>query len=573
MGSQRLERHLESHKLKRDDGSTVFVCTMCPGRFTKEVCLAHHTRDFHREEHCLACGSCFRGARRMQLHVAEHHAPEKMFRDVYVQGYDSPETFYQCSNCPKSFYEFFEAEHHFFTKHIVLGDCSEDLGKRPVNTWWPWAQLYPDLDIYADYRYFECELRSVRSNLRKKELELRRFDLPRVVCRKSAPDPVMLDEDTIEAVFYQCQICDDLFKDNDLLEEHLGHVHMATCFEFPEMMADEWRLVAPFKELDLKSDDLKTSDEKMDVSTNGDEESTKTSQSDESAKTSQSDESAKTSQDEEEMEISVVEGSPEKAKNCSDEKNLTISQVQIDSDNSKEVMKDSEKVNQTKVDEEPFIPNNVDLSRQIVEEKSEAISETQNKLSAEKSKENEISENGIEGSTEKSKENEMSETEIDRSTVKSDEKIGSSSKTEKSLEDSKTETKLPIKNSCNDESQKIPSEHSKADDATTETSLISSNVVSDADVKRDVSSCDTSDVKRNCDSYVDALAVPNCDEKSHSDKTEASSDLVINNVDSNNVDQVSSSDVKVLFAEKSKIDFVDKPDVELPTTNGIATEV
>ena len=351
---------------------------------------------------------------------------------------------------------------------------------------------------------------------------------------------------------------------------------MATCFEFPEMMADEWRLVAPYKELDLKSDDLKTSDEKMDVSTNGDEESTKTSHGDESAKTSQSDESAKMSQDEAEMEISVVEGSPEKAQNCSDKKNLTIGQLQNDTDNSKEVMKDSEKENQPKVDEEPSIPNNVDSSSQIVEEKSEPISETHYELSAEKSKENEISENEIEGSTEKSKENEMSETEIDRSTVKSDEEIGSSSDTEKSLEDSETETKLPIEHSCNAESQKIPSEQSKADVATTETSLISNNVVSDADVIRDVSNCDTSDVKRdvqNCDYNVDTRDVPNCDEKSHSDITEASSDVVTNNVDSNNVDKVSSSDVKVLFAEKSKIDLVDKPDVELPTTNGITTEV
>jgi hypothetical protein len=123
--------------------------------------------DYHREEHCLACGSCFRGARAMQFHVAENHPPEKIFRDVFIHGYDSPETFYQCSNCPRSFYSILEAEHHFFTVHIAMGDCSRELGRRPPETWWPWAQLYPQMDIYSDYRCFVQEIRNIRHTLRR----------------------------------------------------------------------------------------------------------------------------------------------------------------------------------------------------------------------------------------------------------------------------------------------------------------------------------------------------------------------------------------------------------------------
>jgi len=175
----------------------------------------------------------------MQVHVAEHHPPEKMIRDVLIHGYDSPETFYQCSHCPRSFYEFFEAEHHFLAKHVVLGDCAEDLGTRPTNTWWPWAQLYPELDIYSDYRVFERELINSRSSLRKKNQEQFR---PAVVSRKSVPPPpetILFDEE-IEEIFYQCELCEELFHDHDLLEEHLGHIHMATCLDFPDLFPNEW---------------------------------------------------------------------------------------------------------------------------------------------------------------------------------------------------------------------------------------------------------------------------------------------------------------------------------------------
>ena len=533
MGSQRLERHLESHKLKQDNGSFVFACTMCPGRFSKEVCLANHTRDFHREEHCLACGSCVRGARSMQIHVAENHPPEKMMKDVLIHGYDSPETFYQCSNCPRSFYEFFEAEHHFFTKHIVLGDCSKDLGERPVNTWWPWAQLYPELDVFADYRYFERELLSVRSSLRKKELELRRFDIPRVVCRKSAPDPILLDEDCIEAVLYQCEICDDLFKDNDLLEEHLGHAHMATCFDFPEMMKEEWRLVVPFKDRDLEKDDLKIMDE---TPTNVDEK----------------EEGGKLSQDEEEMEISAVEDSPEKPKHCSEEKNLTIGQVQNDVENSKqvseEVKKDTSNVETDKPKAEtdsPKVPmdeSNVEMDHPTVAMDNQKVKTDNSKVENESSIPNNVDLSSPEVVQEKSEEAEVSSIEFDGSAGKSKEEIdsSSSSKSEKLTEDSTIEFKLPIENFSNTESQKILSEHSN--DATTETNLISNSVGSHCDVNHDVSSCD---------------------EKSHSRAS---------NVNSNNVDKKSSSDVKTLFAEESK-SKIDKSEVELPTTNGIAAEV
>jgi hypothetical protein len=112
---------------------------LCQRRIKKKLfkhCLqVHHARDFHREEHCLACGSCFIGARLMQYHVAQNHQPEKIFRDVFIHGYDAPEMFYQCSNCPRSFYDAFDAEHHFFTKHVVMGDCSKDLGRKPAETW------------------------------------------------------------------------------------------------------------------------------------------------------------------------------------------------------------------------------------------------------------------------------------------------------------------------------------------------------------------------------------------------------------------------------------------------------
>ena len=230
---------MNEHRIKRGDGSIIFACTLCDGRFTKDVCLSRHSRDFHREEHCLACGSCIRGARRMLAHVAEHHPPEKMIRDVLIHGYDSPETFYQCSHCPRSFYEFYEAEHHFLAKHVVLGDCAEDLGTRPSNTWWSWAQLYPQLDIFADYRVFEREVISCQSSLRRKHQEQLR---PAVVSRKSVappPETILFDEE-IEEIFYQCALCEELFHDHDLLEEHLGHIHMATCFDFPDLFPNEW---------------------------------------------------------------------------------------------------------------------------------------------------------------------------------------------------------------------------------------------------------------------------------------------------------------------------------------------
>ena len=66
----------------------------------------------------------------MQVHVAEQHPPEKMIRDVLIHGYDSPDAFYQCSHCPRSFYEFYEAEHHFLVKHVTLGDCAKKIASR-----------------------------------------------------------------------------------------------------------------------------------------------------------------------------------------------------------------------------------------------------------------------------------------------------------------------------------------------------------------------------------------------------------------------------------------------------------
>ena len=36
-----------------------------------------------------------------------------------------------------------------------------------------------------------------------------------------------------------------LFLDHDLLEEHLGHMHMATCFDFPDLFPDQWGFVKP----------------------------------------------------------------------------------------------------------------------------------------------------------------------------------------------------------------------------------------------------------------------------------------------------------------------------------------
>lgn len=193
----------------------------------------------------------------MQLHVVEHHRPEKIFRDVFIHGYDSPEIFYQCSSCPRSFYDMYEAEHHFFTKHIVLGDCLKDLGRRPPLTWWPWAQLYPKMDIYADRRYIEREIRNIRYNLRREELEFERSLPPRITSRKSAPEPDSESEsfgDEVDKILYQCELCEELFVDTDLLEEHLGMMHMATCFEFPDMNPDEWRLAVPRKELEVNDD-------------------------------------------------------------------------------------------------------------------------------------------------------------------------------------------------------------------------------------------------------------------------------------------------------------------------------
>ena len=35
------------------------------------------------------------------------------------------------------------------------------------------------------------------------------------------------------------------FSDHDLLEEHLGHIHMATCFDFPDLFPDQWGFVKP----------------------------------------------------------------------------------------------------------------------------------------------------------------------------------------------------------------------------------------------------------------------------------------------------------------------------------------
>jgi hypothetical protein len=74
------------------------------------------------------------------------------------------------------------------------------------------------MDTYADYRYFERELRSIRQNLRRREFEFQQQLPPKAVSRKSVPEPETTGLGSeIEKVLYQCELCEELFVDGDLV--------------------------------------------------------------------------------------------------------------------------------------------------------------------------------------------------------------------------------------------------------------------------------------------------------------------------------------------------------------------
>jgi hypothetical protein len=74
--------------------------------------------------------------------------------------------------------------------------------------------LYPELDIFADYRYFERELGKCRSSLLHKKDHEQVSTKCQVMSRKSsAPDlETMLFDDENEEVLYQCELCEQLFE-------------------------------------------------------------------------------------------------------------------------------------------------------------------------------------------------------------------------------------------------------------------------------------------------------------------------------------------------------------------------
>ena len=75
--------------------------------------------------------------------------------------------------------------------------------------------MYPELDIFADYRHFERELIQCRSSLlRRKQDHEQGNTKSQVMSRKSsAPDlETSLFDDENEEVLYQCELCEELFQ-------------------------------------------------------------------------------------------------------------------------------------------------------------------------------------------------------------------------------------------------------------------------------------------------------------------------------------------------------------------------
>ena len=75
--------------------------------------------------------------------------------------------------------------------------------------------MYPELDIFADYRHFERDLLQCRSSLLRHKQDHQLVSTKcQVMSRKSsAPDlQTELFDDENEEVLYQCELCEELFQ-------------------------------------------------------------------------------------------------------------------------------------------------------------------------------------------------------------------------------------------------------------------------------------------------------------------------------------------------------------------------
>lgn len=200
--TKEMEAHADhTHRVEIHKDVVVFRCSYCSGSFSHEDVLADHLAYFHLEEECLVCGSLLVGAEQMLDHIDLEHPPHKVDKCTY-----------ECYMCAMEFRKRKHAVGHFRTVHVYHWNL---VSVSRQCHYCPHCNLafddWNDLDQHVIREHNQYEPLYLVPDLDHEEEEIY--------------NDVIEDITEDDILLFQCNICQDVFHDQPLLDLHVKRKH------------------------------------------------------------------------------------------------------------------------------------------------------------------------------------------------------------------------------------------------------------------------------------------------------------------------------------------------------------